>query len=129
MLQVLICLKHHWLLGAGLGNFGNAYEEFAIYAPHFKGYHRAPHNIYLGCFVELGIIGFSLFIAVLMRHYRVIRSRFACHDGNQIMLKAVFFAALVSSFFLDTLYQKSFWLILMLIMMNRNAGRYGNSMS
>lgn len=117
----LMCLKEHWLIGAGLGNFHNAYSEFALYSPkHFMGYYRAPHNIYLGNFVELGIIGFSLFIMAIIKHYQSIRSRFSSDNSNQVMLRAAFWGILVSCFFLDTVYIKSFWLLWMLIMMNKN---------
>ncbi len=122
----LICLKKYWLMGAGLGNFPYAYSEYALYAPNFKGYARAPHNLYIGTFVELGIIGFSLLVIVIMKHYQAIRSRVSSDNSNQIMLKASLLGVLVSCFFVDLVYTKSFWLIWMMIMMYRNVLKTDN---
>jgi len=113
----LLCLKKHWITGAGFSNFPFAYTEFANYAPHFKGYGRAPHNIYLGYFVDVGIVGFTLLIMVFIQHYKSISLYHTTDKGNQVMLKAAFWAILTSSFFLDTFFQKPFWLLWMLIMM------------
>ncbi|MCP4986646.1 MAG: O-antigen ligase family protein, partial [Colwellia sp.] len=120
----LMCLKKHWLIGAGLGNFPNAYSEFAIYAKDFRGTARAPHNIYLGTFVELGVVGFSFFVLAIIKHYQALRSHFSSNNSDQIMLKAAFFGLLIASFFLDTVYQKAFWLVWMMIMMHRNIPEY-----
>ena len=116
----LLSLEKYWALGVGLGNFPLAFAEFAPYA----GRVRAAHNIYLGYFVELGIIGFSFLVMAIVKHYQSIRSRLFSNNSDQIMLKAAFFGLLASSFFLDTMYQKTFWLLWMLIMMNRNVSEY-----
>ncbi len=116
----LMCAKKYWLIGAGSANFPLAYEEFASYAPHWKGYNRAPHNLYIGTLVELGIIGFSLLIMVIIKHYQAIRSSFSSDKSNQIMLIASILGLLVSCFFVDLVYKKSFWLVWMIIMMYRN---------
>ncbi len=120
----LMCLKKHWLIGAGLGNFPNAYSEFAIYANDFRGTTRAPHNIYLGTFVELGVVGFSFFVLAIIKHYQALRSHFSSNKSDQIMLKSTLFGLLVASFFMDTAYKKSFWLLWMMIMMYRNIPKY-----
>ena len=112
----LLSLEKYWPFGAGLKNFPLAFAEFAPYA----GATRAPHNIYLGYFVELGIIGFSLLIMAIISHYKVIRSSLSFNNINQIMLTASLCGTLVASCFLDTLYVKSFWLLWMMIMMNKN---------
>lgn len=121
----LIALKNYWTIGAGLNNFPEAYEEFAHFTPLSSGIGRGAHNTYLEIFVELGIIGFSLMVFGMWKHYQAIKSRLRSHDTNQVMLKAVFWAMFVVSFFLDTFWYKSFWLLWMMIMMHRNVMELG----
>lgn len=117
--NALNALKNYWITGAGLNNFPQAYGEFGHFTP-FSSIYRGSHNVYLGIFVELGIIGFSLLILVIRKHYQVLNLRISYHDNDQVMLKASFWAMLVASFFLDTLWYKSFWLLWMMIMMYHN---------
>ncbi len=115
----LLCMKKYWLIGAGLNNFSHAYSEFVIFGPPFSFLYRAPHNIYLGLLVELGVVGFPLVILAIWKHYQAIQLRSApCN--NHIMLKASFWAILLASFFLDTAWRKQFWLLWIMIMMNKN---------
>ncbi|MDR4506263.1 MAG: O-antigen ligase family protein [Candidatus Scalindua sp.] len=113
-------LKKYWLFGTGLDNFYYAYEEFAHYAPTFKGMNRSAHNIFLKYFAELGIIGFTLFLLAIMKHYKVIKTRSSQYDIEAIMLKAAFWGMIVSSLFIDSSWRKSFWLLWMIIMIRRN---------
>lgn len=113
-------LGKYWLFGAGLNNFHGAYNEFANYSPSFQGWNRAPHSIYLGFFVQLGVVGITLMVLAIRAHYKIIQSRFSKHNIDSVALMAAFCAVLVSSFFLDTFEQKSFWLLWMMIMMQRN---------
>jgi hypothetical protein len=71
-------------------------------------------------FVELGIIGIMLMIFAIVKHYRLIKFNNAPHHESQVMLKAAFWAILVSSLFLSSFWVKSFWLLWMLIVMHRN---------
>jgi len=114
-------LDKYWLLGAGQDNFEKVYTEFASYAPIFEGVDRSAHNLYLRAFVELGIVGFSLLIISLAKHYQILRlriNRYDC-DDNQTMLKAVFWGMLVSSLSQDTFFYKSFWLLLIMILLHK----------
>ncbi|MGB9716141.1 MAG: O-antigen ligase family protein [Thermodesulfovibrionales bacterium] len=112
-------LRNYWIIGAGLNNFSQAYGECGHFTP-FSSIYRGSHNIYLGIFVELGIIGFSVLILGIRKHYQIIKLRITHHDNNTVMLKASFWAMLVASFFLDTFWYKSFWLLWMMIMMHHN---------
>jgi len=116
----LNALKNYWIMGAGLGNFPNAFAEYGHFTPFTRDVYRDPHNIYLETFVELGIVGLSLLILVMGEHYRAIKSRFTDHDANHVMLKAAFWGILLASFFVGTTYLKSFWLLWMMIMMHKN---------
>jgi O-antigen ligase len=113
----LEALRHYWLLGAGLDNFPKAYWDFG---PQFSFLEAGPHNIYLGVAVELGIIGFCFMIFAIYKHYVLTRNRFYRYDNNSVLLKAALFGLLVSSFFLDVIWRKSFWLMWILIMMYNN---------
>ncbi|MCP4367657.1 MAG: O-antigen ligase family protein [Deltaproteobacteria bacterium] len=116
-------LGKHWLTGAGLNNFLVAYEEFALFAPDFQGYNRGAHNTYLKFFVELGIVGITLFLMVLWKHYKAIQSRVVPLIPNSydtVILKSAFWAIMVLCFFGDKMWTKSFWLLWMMICM------YGN---
>jgi O-antigen ligase len=112
-------LEKYWAFGAGLHNFTTAYSEFAFFDIS-KGWDREAHNIYIEILVELGIVGFSLMILAMMKHYQIMQSRFVRYNSNSTMLKASFWAVLVSSFFLGTTWHKSFWLLWMLIIMYKN---------
>ncbi len=118
----LKALEKYWLLGSGQNNFGKAYTEFANNAPIFRGLDRASHNLFLGVFVELGIVGLSLMVIAIIKHYQILRLRTNkyCCENDRIMLKAVFFGMLVSSLSLDTFFYKSFWLLWMMILVYKN---------
>jgi O-antigen ligase len=122
-LNGLNALKNYWPMGAGLNNFDEAYTEFAYFTPLSPGIGRASHNIYLGIFVELGILGFVLMIWGIAKHYKAIRPRFGRPDSEQVMLKAALWGMLASSFFLDTFWYKSFWVLWMMIAMQAKVSR------
>src|SRR5262249_22843352 len=58
----LSAFPHYALFGAGQDCFPEAFNQYAQTAPHFLGFSRAPHNIFLGTGVELGILGRVLLI-------------------------------------------------------------------
>lgn len=117
----LYALKKYWLFGAGLENFPLAYTEFANYhhEERFLGFNRGPHNIYVGFFVELGIVGISLMIIALIKHYKAI-SRAINNRTEQITLKATFWGIMVTSLSGDIVWSKMFWLLFMMIIMHKN---------
>ena len=112
-------IPEYWALGAGLGNFPNAYSEFAFHDIS-KGWGRGAHNIYLEIIVELGIIGFSLMLMAFIKHYRSIGKHLISQTNDTIMLKASFWSILVSSFFSGIFWLKSFWLLWILIIIYKN---------
>jgi len=111
-------LSHHWLFGAGLDNFPVVYSR---YGPLYS-IARAPHNIYLGFAVELGITGLVLMCVAMQRHYVLLKSKTDdfLHKHENIFLRASFIAVLIVGFFLDIVWRKSFWLLWMLIIMYHN---------
>ena len=109
-------LGDYWSFGAGLSNFPSSYGEFAFHDLS-KGWSRGAHNIYLEIIVELGIIGFSIMVLAIIKHYKAAKSRFSKYRMDEIMLKASFWAILLSSSFLGTVWRKSYWLLWILIIM------------
>jgi O-antigen ligase len=57
-------LKHYWLYGAGFSNFNYAFDQyfFSVWNSFNPQWHRAPHNIVLEAFVELGIVGLTIML-------------------------------------------------------------------
>lgn len=116
-------LEKYWLFGAGLGNFPVAYNEFAIFSPDFKGsgLDRVAHNIYISFLVELGLVGFGIMLLGVRGHYKALKLRLVSENGDAVMLRAALLGCLVSSCFIDTFWNKGFWLLWVLIVMFRNA--------
>lgn len=116
----------HPLLGVGWGNFGKAFEEYLRrtygIVTTFIVREKGPHNIFLGSLGELGIVGFTLFSALLAlsskRAFAAVQSSRRQRDGSTttlvtgVLLGLV--GVLVAGFFLDLRYRKFFWLILAL---------------
>jgi O-antigen ligase len=103
------------LQGSGLENFPIAYERFAGFAPVFRGYERAAHNIYLQTAVELGILGVVLLLCAIRLHLKDLRplsiGRITSPQPMVVTCEAMAIGMLVASFFVGTLWQKSFWMV------------------
>ncbi len=115
-------LEKYWAFGVGMNNFAVATKEFGHHVTYYDPTSGA-HNLYLESIVQLGIVGFTLMIMAMIKHYQVIRSRFNEYPIEMIMLKACFWGILVSSIFLHTFLTKSFWLLWMMIMMHKNISK------
>jgi O-antigen ligase len=82
--------KDHWLLGVGAGNYSKLLADYAsddlIYSskidydtdkqlwyinPHKKIDIRLVHNVFLQIATELGIVGFTAFLWLLYRYFKV----------------------------------------------------------
>lgn len=116
----LHALPTYGLLGAGLDTFPTVYDQFAQHATKFVGLARAPHNIYLGAAVELGIFGVVLVILLARQHLRLARKTaqrsYDKHVRFQVIsLEAALWGLLVCALFLDVLWEEYLWLNLMLI--------------
>jgi O-antigen ligase len=115
-------LEKYWAFGVGMNNFSIATKEFGHHLTYYDPTSGA-HNLYLESIVQLGIIGFTLMIIAMVKHYQVLRSRFNEYPIDMIMLKASFGGVLVASIFLHTFLTKSFWLLWMMIMMYKNISK------
>jgi O-antigen ligase len=112
-----VAFKHYGFLGAGFNNFPFAYAKYAGQAPHYRGTYRAPHNIYVAIAVETGIIGLFLFGGAVRSQLRP-AFRFKDQFGNHNLLpatEAAFWGLLVFGFSGNILWEKAFWLAMMLL--------------
>jgi O-antigen ligase len=103
--------KNHTVFGVGLDNFPVAYDRYASSETFFRGYRRAPHNVYLGTLTELGIIGFLLFLLAIRSEIRVLRKLKS--SAKQVPLvvgcEGACFAILTAGISRDILWDKTFW--------------------
>ncbi|MGC9019431.1 MAG: O-antigen ligase family protein [Candidatus Bipolaricaulaceae bacterium] len=116
------------LLGYGYENFPYAYDLFYSQVPvsYDPGIHRPAHNIYLQIFVETGIIGGFLLLAVFWQHWRLAR-RLSRKDPASAAVEAILIGVLAAGLTLGNLYWKYFWLAFSLILVVANAERRANA--
>lgn len=103
--------KNHSIVGVGLDNFPLAFDRYAKYETVFRGYRRAPHNIYLGTLTELGIIGFLLFLASVRSELQAIEKlKVAAKRVPMVVAcEGACFSILIVGLSKDILWDKVFW--------------------
>jgi putative inorganic carbon (hco3(-)) transporter len=109
----LIAFQHYKVFGAGLDNFPVVYSTYAGYAPHFWGYGRDAHNVFLAVAVEFGSLGLLLFISAIsyqLREAARVRAHEREQDYSLIACEAGCWGVLVGGFFGHILWLKAFWL-------------------
>jgi O-antigen ligase len=120
----LEAFKHHWLLGAGVGNFLQAYNEsfISVYQRVYASWHRAPHNFIVQVAVEFGVIGLALFLAAWYTQWRslsvIVRS--SRYFDLRIGLEAALVGLFVAGMFGNLLEQKITWLAFAVAAMARS---------
>lgn len=61
----LTSLRQYWLVGAGVGNFNQAFMQYFLRVPHDPiSWDRVAHSVVVGAAVELGIPGLLLLLAL-----------------------------------------------------------------
>jgi O-antigen ligase len=115
----------HPLVGAGVGNFPDAYDQslLHLYTPVFAYWDRGAHNLLLMVGVELGVVGLALLAWVLVGQARLLRDIGREHElyDVRVALEAALVGLLVMSMFLDTLYWKYAWLTFTALVLARSA--------
>jgi O-antigen ligase len=103
--------KHHSIIGVGLDNFPLAFDQYAGHATAFHGYRRAPHDVYLGTFTELGFVGFLLFLAAIKSQLHVLKKLKPAAKQVPMLVacEGACFAILIVGFSKDILWDKVFW--------------------
>jgi O-antigen ligase len=111
-------IKHNPVIGVGLANFTVAYDDFAGYAPVFRGYGRAAHNAFLQVWGETGIIGLILFMVAIyyqMREVRAGPNARSTHNYMGIAVEAACWGLLVAACSGNIHWSKAFWLAFILL--------------
>jgi O-antigen ligase len=111
-------LKHHGIFGAGINSFGTAYSTYAGYAPHFVGFDRAPHNLYLQVAVEAGVIGILLLVQAVRTQLWVERNKGSRVGKPNVWLvacEAAGWSIMTSGMFAHLFWEKSFWLLWIMV--------------
>jgi len=121
----LDALHRYWLLGAGILNFPNAYDQsyLKIYSPVFQQWSMAAHNILVQTAVELGVVGIGILVWVVASQFRILKD---IKPGDELYtvrigLEAAFIGMLTASMFLDVLFWKYSWLTFMAMALARSA--------
>ncbi len=110
-------IKHHPVIGVGFENFRLAYNDFAEFAPIYRGLERAPHNIYLETCAEGGVIGLLLLGKAIWSHVRAVPASAFRRDYLLVGIEAGCWAMVVHSMVANHLWQKQFWMCWMLLLM------------
>lgn len=113
------------VLGAGLGNFGLAYNRAFLDVSLTKNiyWNQAPHSNLVWIAVELGCVGLVIFLYAWWVQFRSLRSidRDDAFFPLRTALEAGLIGLFVASLFLGTLTYKYLWLGFILVMLTRNA--------
>ena len=121
--------KKYWLLGAGLGNFQDAYDRayISVYQQINAHWSRPAHNIILGAAVELGVIGLTILLFAWFSQYKILSTndKHNAYYDVAIALQGALVGSFVASLFSDSMYDKYTWLVFMLTMLT--AGRIAQS--
>jgi len=119
--------RHYWLLGAGIANFPNAYNQSFLRVHPVLSldwyWDRAPHDILLMIGVELGIVGLALFAWAVVAQFRTLRHVRLTHPlyDVRLALEGAFVGLMVAALFLDVMYWKYAWLVFMAMVLARSA--------
>lgn len=118
----IYALRDHWLIGAGVGNFPDAFdrEYLNVYAYHLLGWHWVAHNVPLTIATELGVAGSIIFCIAVFAQLTALRKCASDMPLSELRLalEGACIAALVAGFFASVLNTKFLWLAfsIMLIM-------------
>ena len=122
-------IKDHPMLGVGLRNYQNLatqYQEF-YYQPQTGQListetHHYPHNLFLAIWVELGLLGLLVFLAILIKFFIQGHKTTKTNISTPLVTISIMAAliAIVAHGLVDTPYFKNdlstlFWLIIVLL--------------
>jgi O-antigen ligase len=107
-------IKEHWLVGTGIGSFPETYDAnfLAVFQQQLQGWHRPSHNIIVGSWVELGIIGLAVVLWAWFRSFRQLSAIPKNHRFYplRIALEASIVGLFAQSLFIDPIWIKYIWL-------------------
>jgi putative inorganic carbon (hco3(-)) transporter len=119
-------IKDNPVLGQGLSSFPIVFDSYSAITTGLMGTvksSRAPHNVYLETLAELGIVGLSLFLIIVVGHlksgYRAVKFFEEKNDSTgKIITSSIilsFLGLLVVCMSTNLLYTKLFWTSMALV--------------
>jgi putative inorganic carbon (hco3(-)) transporter len=109
------------LFGLGVGNFGNHYQEYSRgLGIDSSRWDQAPHNLYLEIVTEKGLVGLSVFAALIGTMFTGIgRARRQFLDVGEPSLASLVIAFrigiigyMIAGIFLQLSYPRFFWVLI-----------------
>ena len=116
-IAALQMFRDHPFFGVGPGNYSRHYLEYSQQIGlDTRLANREPHNLYLGTLAETGIVGASVFFAVLWLALRgAWRGRRWLRGHDALLAEGIFVALasfLVAGLFLHTTYPRYTWILI-----------------
>jgi hypothetical protein len=110
----LHAIQQNWLLGTGVGSFLETYDQhfLAVFQPQMQGWHRPSHDIIIGTWVEMGIVGLGILLAAwytTFRQLRIIKSDHRLYP-MRLAMEGALVALFAQSLFIDPIWIKYIWL-------------------
>lgn len=92
---------------------GVGYDQFQFLYNQNYGTFTAPHNTYLAIYVELGIIGFAIFLYILYYVFR--KTMQLCRSNRTLVYLGMFLPLIIAMMTLGLQTRRWLWIILFLI--------------
>ena len=125
----LHAIKQEWLFGTGVGSFLETYDRnfLAVFQSQMQGWHRPSHDIIIGTWVEMGIVGLVIVLTAwytTFRQLRVISPESKLYP-IRLALEGALVALFAQSLFIDPIWIKYVWLAqsFPLLLLNLHAPR------
>ncbi len=120
----LYAFRDHWFIGAGIGNFPQAYdrEYLHVFGTYVTGWTRPAHNVPLSIATELGIIGLALFMWALYLQFKMlhqVKSNNRLHE-LRLALEGACLGMVVAGFSSPNFNAKYTWLVFTLMPLMRS---------
>ncbi len=120
--------KHHWLVGAGIGNFESAYDAqyLNIFQAYAAKWARPAHNLLLQSGVEFGLVGLVLVLWGWGSQLLMLRPIGPAHRlyDLRIALEAACIGLFVGAMSVDMLWYKYLWEAFIMMALLRSVALY-----
>lgn len=116
--------RAHWLYGAGVGNFADAFDQqyIHVFVRYVMGWHWVAHNVPLTIATELGVIGLTVYFVAFGLQFSSLRGRFVGTPlfELRLALEGACLAMFVAGLSTSTLNAKFVWLMFSLMSLARS---------
>ena len=106
-------IKDNIICGVGVSGIKGTYDDYAIQAGvgFLVGHGRDPHNAYMEILAELGIIGFLLYIGIVL--YSIYKNNNNGVNNTEMTIGII--GTLVAATFLTSILEEAIWFYLALM--------------